>query len=383
LLAVSAAAFLACVSLGLTAWHRFPAESPQWVTAPVVVGDVEQTVLATGIIEPFKLINIGAQASGRIVAINVALGEQVAKGHLIAEIDPSTERNALEIAEAGLRQARAQRASRAAALNQAEKVLRRAEQTYSREATSLADYETAEANWKEAKADLAAQDAQIRQATLQADTARVTLGYTKVVAPIGGTVVAIVAPEGQTVNAIQVAPTIVKLADLDVMTVRAQISEADITHVHVGAHLYFTILSEPGHRYYSTLRAIEPGPDSIASDSPTVNSSPVSVVSSGAIYYNGLFEVPNPKGDLRPSMTAQVYIALNVAKGVLTIPAAALQEHTRDGQYVVTTVDSKGNAEKHSITVGINNNVTAEVRSGLSVRDIVVLGGQRFERRPF
>src|SRR5262249_49398409 len=235
----------------------FPgAEPPTLLTAAVAVADVEQTVLATGIIQPFKLVSVGAQASGRIMAMHVALGDQVRKGDLIAEIDPSTQRNALLNAEAVLLQDRAQRASRAAAMKQSELMFNRATATYEKRLTSRADYDASEAAYEGAKADVVALDAQIRAAAIAVDLARGTLGYTKVIAPMDGTVVAIVTPEGQTVNAVQAAPTIVKLADLETMTVKAQISEADVPHVHAGQSLYFTILADPTHRYYARLRAI-------------------------------------------------------------------------------------------------------------------------------
>jgi macrolide-specific efflux system membrane fusion protein len=221
------------------------AEPPRLLTAPVSVTDVEQTVLASGTIQPFKLVSVGAQASGRIMAMHVALGDQVTKGQLIAEIDPSTQRNALQNAEAILAQDRAQRAARGAALRQADLVFKRAAATYAQRLTSRADYDAAEAALDTAQAEVVALDAQITAAKIAVDLARVTLGYTKVIAPISGTVVAIVTPEGQTVNAVQTAPTIVKLADLETMTVKAQISEADVPHVHQGQSLYFTILGDP------------------------------------------------------------------------------------------------------------------------------------------
>ncbi len=107
---------------------------------------------------------------------------------------------------------------------------------------------------------MAALDAQIQQAVIAVDTARVTLGYTKVVAPMAGTVGRHCGARSQTVNAVQAAPTIVKLADLDTMTVKAKISEADIVQVHPGQKVYFTVLGAPAHRYYATLRAVEPAP---------------------------------------------------------------------------------------------------------------------------
>ena len=263
------------------------------LTAGARVKHIEDTVLASGTIAPVKLVNVGAQASGRIVAFHVRLGDEIVKGQLIAEIDPSTEKNALAMAEAALEQIRAQRDSRRTALKQAKLAFRRAQMTYPQGASSLADYEAAEAAYNGAEKDVASLDAQIRGAIITLDTARVNLGFTKVTAPIDGTVVAVVTPEGQTVNAAQAAPTIVKLADLSTMTVKAQISEADVTRVHAGQKVYFTTLGNPDHRYQATLRAVEPAPESLAAEAPAGTGGASSASQSAAVYYNGLFD--NPK----------------------------------------------------------------------------------------
>src|SRR3546814_1790453 len=96
-------------------------------------------------------------------------------------------------------------------------------------------------------------EAQIVEAEVAVEIARVDLGYTKITAPIDGTVLAIVTQEGQTVNATQSAPTIIVIGQIDVMTVRAEISEADIVRVRPGQQVYFTILGDPDHRYEATL----------------------------------------------------------------------------------------------------------------------------------
>ena len=108
-----------------------------------------------------------------------------------------------------------------------------------------------------------------------------------------------VAEEGQTVNANQSAPTIVKVAKLDVMTVKAQISEADVTRVKPGMPTYFTILGEPDVKHPATLRAVEPAPVSYAESSSGTSSSTSSSSTSTAVYYNGLCDAPNPDGTLR------------------------------------------------------------------------------------
>jgi macrolide-specific efflux system membrane fusion protein len=372
----TASACVVIVSVASLTLYATRKESPHLITVPARISAIEQAVLATGVIEPMKLVSVGAQASGRIEALHVELGDRVTKGQLIAEIDPSAERNALQIAQAGLRQIRAERRSRIAASRLAELALSRTKRTYSAAASSQADYETAEANCEEAKADVAVLDAQIRQATLQVDNARVTLNYTKVVAPMDGVVVAIVAPAGQTVNAVQTAPTIVKLANLDVMTVKAQISEADVTRVYPGQKVYFTILGAPEHRYRAQLRAVEPAPDSLAVDSAsTVNHASGSGANS-AVYYNGLFEIPNTDHLLRPSMTAQVYIILRDSDDALTIPASALRARLSDDSYSVAVVDAQGRTTERRIKIGINNNVSVEVLSGLKAGEEIVVEGQ-------
>ena len=110
---------------------------------------------------------------------------------------------------------------------------------YAQDATSRAEYESALASYRTAQAEIAAINAQIEQSRLTLATAREDLGYTRIVAPMDGTVVAIVTEEGQTVNANQSAPTIVKLAKLDNMTIKAEISEADVMKVEPAKSLFY------------------------------------------------------------------------------------------------------------------------------------------------
>ena len=351
----------------------FPAQLPhRYITAPATVGDIEQTVLADGTLQPFQLVEVGAQASGQIKSLKVALGDRVQKGQLIATIDPATQRNALLTTQAALAQQHAARLAQEALVEQDKLALQRQSITLAADASSRQDYETAQANLKSAQANLAATNAQIQQASVSVNNAKVNLGYTQIVAPIDGVVVAIPTKEGQTVNAVQSAPTIVKLANLATMTVKAQISEADVIRVRPGQSVYFTILGDPDRRYYASLRAIEPAPDSISTSTATTTASPTATT---AVYYNGLFEIPNPDGVLRTSMTAQVYIVLGSAKHVLTIPSAALTATGVPGRYTVRVMEAPGKPPvTRQVRVGINNNVSAQVLSGLNAGDQVVVG---------
>ncbi|MPT47424.1 MAG: efflux RND transporter periplasmic adaptor subunit [Sphingobium sp.] len=349
------------------------APTQQFVTAEARMADLEDTVLATGQLEPFEMVSVGAQVSGQVVKLHVEVGDRVKIGTPIAEIDSLPQQNALRNAQAALDNVKAQRLSMQAELAQAELNFARQQKMLNADATSREDYEAARATLATRKASIAALDAQIRQADITADTARINLGYTRINAPIDGIVVAVVTEEGRTVNANQSAPTIVMIAKLDTMTVEAQISEADVMRVKPDQKVYFTVLGAPDKRYYAKLRSIDPAPTSIANTASATGSSSSSTTEE-AIYYNGLFDVPNPNGELRAMMTAQVYIVLNEAKNVLLIPATALGEKGKDGSYSVRVVNEQGEAIPRKVKIGLNNKVDAQVLSGLKAGDKVVIG---------
>ncbi|CAI0827229.1 efflux RND transporter periplasmic adaptor subunit [Serratia ficaria] len=362
---------VAAIALFLYFRTQGAADAPRYITAVAQTRDLEQTVLADGTLAAQKQVSVGAQVSGQIKALHVALGDRVRKGQLVAEIDDLTQQNALQDAEAALKNIRAQRASKLATLRNDQLGYRRQRSIVARGVGVPADYDAARAALEATRADIEALDAQTVQAKIAVNTAQVNLGYTKITSPIDGTIVALPVEAGQTVNAVQSAPTLVKVAQLDTMTIEAQISEADVVKVKTGMPVYFTILGEPAKRYRARLRAIEPAPDSINDDttssSTSTSSSSSSSSSSTAIYYVGLFDVANPDGALRISMTAQVYIVLSRAKGAVVIPATALRGDE------VEVVDEQGNVARRPVKVGINNNVDAQIVSGLLAGEKVIV----------
>ncbi|SEK99993.1 membrane fusion protein, macrolide-specific efflux system [Roseateles sp. YR242] len=352
-----------------------PPPPPQVTTAAVERGDLEESVLATGTINAFKLVSVGARATGEVKRLHVALGDKVKEGQLIAEIDALTQQNSLRDAQASLRSAEALLASRRATLAQAELTLKRQRALSEADAGARADLETAEATLGTARADVDSQQALVAQAKVNVDSAELNLGYARVLAPMDGTVVAIVTEQGQTVNATQSAPTIIKLARLDTMTIKAKISEADVPRVKPGMPVYFSLLGEPDRRIQARLRAIEPGDTTLAdssTSSSTTTSSSSSSSTTSAIYYNGIFDVPNTDGLLRINMTAQATIVLNQAKGVLTVPAAALGKKDPQGRYQVRVQSPDGRMEPRTVRIGLNNRVRAQVLEGLNEGDRVV-----------
>jgi len=346
-----------------------PADTPQYLTATAERGDIENAVLATGVLEGIKQVDVGAQVSGQLKSLKVKVGDKVKKGQWLAEIDPLILQNTLRKAQVDEENLQAQRRATAAQLKQARSIYERYKGLQIDESVSRQDYEDAESTFQVQQANLLSLDAQIKSAHIQIDTAKINLAYTRIIAPIDGDVVGIVTQEGQTVIANQLAPVLLKLADLDTMTVKAQVSEADVIHISPGQQVYFTILGEADKRYYAKLRGTEPAPQNFletqTAGTPKQNS---------AVFYNALFDVPNPDHRLRIAMTAQVRIVLDTAQAALMVPVAALGPRNNDGGYSLRVLDAKGRAVSREVKTGINNNVKVQILEGLVEGDKVVIG---------
>jgi len=365
----------------LVVWLLFlrPPAKPELVTAPARTGDIEEVVLATGVLEPLELVRVGAQASGRIEHLAVKIGDIVEAGQLVAEIDSQTRRNTLRDREAALANIRAVHAARRAGLVKAEKDFERERDLLAGGSTPRAQYDAAVAMRDTARAEVQSLDAQVSQAQVALESAGIELDYTRITSPIAGTVVAIVTDEGQTVNALQTAPTIVMIARLDTMTVRADISEADVVRVRRGLPVWFSILGDPKRRFDGELRQVEPAPASIANESNAAASRISST--NGAVYYTGLIDVANADGVLRPSMTAQVSIVLSRVSGAVLVPLSAVEGAPRAGDAArVRILDAMGEVQIRQVQVGIDNGADIQILSGLQAGEAIVLGASTDER---
>lgn len=348
--------------------------APGYLTAPVERGAVEVSVLAEGRLKPSNLVAVGAQVSGRITELAVVLGQRVEQGDLIARIDSVQQANELRIAQAALANLNAQMAERRAVLALAEKTLDRQRSLMRSAASSRSDFDTAEQAVEVARAQIAALEAQTAQAEVAIEIARADLDYTRITAPMAGTVLAIVSQAGQTVNAVQSSPTIAVLGQLDRMDIHAEISEADIGKVRPGQKVRFSLLDDSGRSYEGVLDTIAPAPQSIVNDSALQGGASTDS-SGGAIYYTGIIPVENSDGHLRSYMTAQVGILLGAAQDVLTIPSSALGRRNPDGSHQVRVLGGTG-IETRDVMIGLNDKVVAEVVSGLAEGERVVTGEQ-------
>lgn len=354
---------LAVVGTGYYAWSRQGAPpATTMITQAVTRGDIEESVTAVGTLDAVKSVDAGAQVSGQLKSLHVGIGDKVEQNQLIAEIDPASIENRIEIDEAELANLEAQLVSKKAQLVLKQANIERQRNLVATNSVSQSTLDQAVADHAAAGADVQAIEAQIRKqkATLAGD--RVDLGYTKIYAPMAGTIVDDPAKEGQTLNANQTTPTIVTIADLSTMTVKAQVSEADVGKLKLGMDAYFTLLGQPGKRFTGKLRQIEPMPDT----------------ENNVVLYYALFDVPNPTGELMMSMSAQVFFVQAAAKNVLVVPSAALRTmeaaaSDRPARAEVTVVAPSGATQTRPVEVGVRNRVSAEIVSGLQEGEKVVV----------
>lgn len=355
---------LAAVAAGYY-WLSKPAK-PNYQTVTISYGDIAEKVVSSGVLQPSLKVDVGAQVSGQLQKLHVQLGKTVKKGDLLATIDPSIAKNDLLNLEAALEQQAAQRDAKQIDLEQAERELIRQNTMLRSEATAKLDAEQADTSVRKIKADMRTLAAQIRQTQIGVDTAHTKLAYTQITAPIDGDVVNITTQEGQTVIAVQQVPIIMTIAKLDTMTVKAQVSEADVVSLHAGQAVYFTTLGQTEERHFGKLRTIQPTPENV----------------SGAILYNALFDVPNPKRDLWTNMTVQVSFVLKEAKHVLTVPVIALGEKDKEGRYAVKMLNKDDTVTTRKVSVMLNDHINAQIKEGLVAGDRVVTGDKAKSDKP-
>ena len=343
-----------------------------YLTESVTRGDVEKTVVASGSVESVNEVDVGAQASGKITKLYVKLGQEIKKGEMIADIDSTTQINTLNTKKAALVSYQAQLKAKKTAYDVALSSYNRLSKLYTQKATSLDSVNTAKSTLDNAKAEMEAIEANTKQAEFEVNTAETYVGYTKITAPMDGTVISVPVSEGQTVNANQTTPTIVTIADLSKMKIKPEISEGDITKVKAGQEVSFTILSDSQTVYHSVIDSVDPA-NTTTSDSSSTSSSTSSSSSSttSAIYYYANVLIDNPDRTLRIGMTTENNIKIANAKDVLLVSNMAIQK--RDGKSFVNVLNDKNQPEQREVETGIQNDFQTEIKSGLNEGEKVIV----------
>ncbi|XJC79289.1 efflux RND transporter periplasmic adaptor subunit (plasmid) [Delftia tsuruhatensis] len=365
-------AVLALALLVLLFWRALWRTDLLIETESVRRGSLELFVSALGTLQPHRYVDVGAQVSGQIKHIAVDVGDTVVKGDLLVEIDPAVQLAMVNANRATLDSLRAQLAEQQAQLELAKLKAARQQRLHRHEATSIELLQEAQAHVRITQARVSSLTAQIAgaQSTLEGNEA--LLGYTRIYAPMDGTIITLEAREGQTLNATYQTPNLLRLADLTSMTVWTEVSEADVGRVRPGMPVYFTtlgLLDDKGEsrRWESCLRQVLPA--------PPVKNGEGGVDSSGskAVSYTALFDVENTDGSLMPQMSARVFFVEASAQNVLLAPLAGMQA-TPD-QDVFTARVSTGNErlETRSIKIGMKDRLYVEVVSGLEEGEALVM----------
>ena len=358
------------------AYYFFSSNNKQqttYLTESVTRGNVEKTVVASGSVESVNEVDVGAQASGKITKLYVKLGQEIKKGEMIADIDSTTQINTLNTKKAALVSYQAQLKAKKTAYDVALSSYNRLSKLYTQKATSLDNVNTAKSTLDNAKAEVEAVEANIKQAEIEVNTAETNVGYTKITAPMDGTVISVPVSEGQTVNANQTTPTIVTIADLSKMKIKPEISEGDITKVKAGQKVSFTILSDSQTLYHSVIDSVDPAntttTDSSSTSSSTSSSNSNSTTS--AIYYYANVLIDNPDRTLRIGMTTENNIKIANAKDVLLVSNMAIQK--RDGKSFVNVLNDKNQPEQREVETGVQNDFHTEIKSGLNEGEKVIV----------
>ncbi len=356
-------------ALAYAAWSYFkPADKVNYITEPVKRSSIRQTVSATGEISPSNLVVVGAQATGQIKKLYVKLGQEIKKGDRIADIDSTSQTNTLKNEKAKLDATKAQLVSAEIALRTAEKKYRREMALWKEGATSKQELEDVENALASAKAQVEQLKTSIVQTQIAINNAEADLGYTRIISPMDGTVVAITVEEGQTVNSNQAAPTLIQLANLEVMLNKMQIAEGDITKVKAGQSVSFTILSEPDMPFNTKLESIDPGLTTMSQGSYNTTTT----TADNAIYYYARALVPNAERKLAIGMTTQNTIEINAVENVLTVPTISIKRDG-EGKSFVRVLGQNGHTMRKDITTGLKDSMNTEVKSGLNEGDKVIV----------
>jgi macrolide-specific efflux system membrane fusion protein len=357
---------IAVLAAGGWYWYGSAAQNQGQETAQLVTvarGTIEEAVTSQGKLEAKQYVDVGTQVSGQLKAIHVEIGDTVSKGQLLAEIDPRVYQAQVEAGEARLNSLRAQLTQQKAEAVLAEQNLKRNQNLIAVNAVSQQALQETESQAAVAKAQVDSIAAQIQETESNLKASRTNLSYTKIYAPMAGTVTTLPTKEGQTLNANQTAPTIMQVANLDVMTVRAQVAEADVNRLKQDMPAYFTTIGDSERRWQGKVRQIQPSPQ-IVND---------------VVLYDVLIDVNNEGRRLMTGMTTQVFFVLGKAENALIAPAEALtrraprEDNDKGKAYRIVVANGENGREQRVIHVGLQTRTQAEVTGGLKEGERIVL----------
>ena len=349
-------------------WSEQPVTEYQ--TQTVEQGNIESVVSAIGTVQPREYVDVGVQVSGQITKLTVEPGDEVEKGALLTEIDPSVLQAQVDAGRAQLAMQQAQLQERKASALLAKQQFDRQQRLIKRGATSEEEVQAASAEFSIAEARVKQLEASIQQIQSELKADEATLGYPRIFAPMSGTVLTVDVKEGQTLNANYQTPALLQIANLSVMRVEVKVSEADIHRIHPGQAVRFSTLGNDQRFWEGSVAQVLPAPPKSTAETEEIK----------AVMYTVLFDVNNDDGALKPGMTAQADFIIAQANDVPLIPLSAVTQSAQQSQ--VTVLNEQGQPETRAVTLGKRDRLNAQLLSGLAVgEEFVVKTLQHQQRR--
>ncbi|GAA5098384.1 efflux RND transporter periplasmic adaptor subunit [Chryseobacterium ginsengisoli] len=371
-------------------WYFFIREKEvkiQLETVQPEMGEISNSITATGTVQPVDTVAVGTQVSGIIKNIYVDFNSTVKKGELLATLDPDLLQYQTEQINANLQNAKSN-------LSYNEINFNRQTQLYKVGAVSKADYDVAQNQINAARA-------QVNSVSAQLSTAKKNLSLTNIYSPIDGTILNRNVSEGQTVASSFSTPTLFSIAkDLTKMQIRASVDEADIGNVKIGQKATFTVDAFPDETFNGSVSEVRLQP----------------TVSSNVVNYTTMINADNSSLKLKPGMTANITIYTEVLNNVMKIPAAAtsfrpdslvikkykvaspfangkkgkrkgngqgknLSTNENKNEAAVWIIGKDSTITRKKIKTGMDNDTEIQVISGLNKNDNIITGYKSLSKK--
>ena len=349
------------IVIAIVVWAMSGGKKEQQIsfdTEAVAPANIQNSITATGTIEPVTSVTVGTQVSGIVSKLYVDYNSVVKKGQVIAELDKTNLISQLNTAKAQLATAQSQ-------LNYQTTNLNRYRTLYNKGLVAADDYDNAQLSYKQAKEQVASAKEEVQRA-------QTNLGYATITSPIDGVVLSKSVEEGQTVAASFSTPELFTIAqDLTNMQVVADVDEADIGDVKVGERVSFTVDAYPDDTFEGTVKQVR-------QEATTTNN---------VVTYEVVISAPNSDLKLKPGLTANVTIFTAERKGVLSVVSKALRftpqketvgkmkivDQTAGAKNKVWTIE--GNSiVAHKVNIGMTDGTHTQIISGVDAGTKVVTG---------
>ena len=349
------------IVIAIVAWATSGGKKEQQIsfdTAAVAPANIQNSITATGTIEPVTSVTVGTQVSGIVSKLYVDYNSVVKKGQVIAELDKTNLMSQLNTAKTQLATAQSQ-------LNYQTTNFNRYKTLYQKGLVAADDYDNAQLAYKQAKEQVASAKEEVQRA-------QTNLGYATITSPIDGVVLSKSVEEGQTVAASFSTPELFTIAqDLTNMQVVADVDEADIGDVKEGERVTFTVDAYPDDTFEGTVKQVR-------QEATTTNN---------VVTYEVVISAPNADLKLKPGLTANVTIFTAERKGVLSVLSKALRftpqketvgkmkivDQTSGAKNKVWTIEGN-NIVAHKVNIGMTDGTHTQILGGIPAGAKVITG---------